>query len=193
MPESAIGKIPSSKIPRRPARKSCDSISRMAVGRGRGFQSNVGPAPAMKYYQAIAALGTAHFDHDSGNNPITPVNVLMAGFWNMDVSGLVVGEKTVKTGGAQGTWTTSSLVSPPAASRPSPLLRFLHGFRHERGDGVRGLQALRHLLGRVQFVHQQHRMGRSGGSGERHQDDRRRPRDELCGLRRRISTPRYMT
>ena len=41
-----------------------------------------------KDYQAIAALGTAHFDHDLSNNPITPVDVLMAGFWNLNVSGL---------------------------------------------------------------------------------------------------------
>jgi hypothetical protein len=72
------------------------------------------PATGLKYYQAIASLGTAHFDHDSGNNPITPVDVLMAGFWNMDVSGLVLWEKTVTTGsvGAQGTWTMTWLEPP---------------------------------------------------------------------------------
>jgi hypothetical protein len=71
-----------------------------------------------KAYQAIAALGKAHFDHDSDKNPITPVDVLMAGFWNIGVSGLEVEQKTVKTGsvGAQGTWTTSFLVPPPKSS-----------------------------------------------------------------------------
>jgi hypothetical protein len=35
--------------------------------------NQVQPSTGEKYYQAIAGLGTAHFDHDSGNNPITPV------------------------------------------------------------------------------------------------------------------------
>ena len=72
-----------------------------------------------KNYQAIATLGTAHFDHDFGNNQITPVDVLMAGFWNSGTSGLSVFEKTVIAGsvGAQGTWTTSLLVpTPPGTS-----------------------------------------------------------------------------
>ncbi len=38
-----------------------------------------------KSYQAISVLGTAHFDHDSGNNPIRPVDVLMAGFWSLGI------------------------------------------------------------------------------------------------------------
>jgi hypothetical protein len=67
-----------------------------------------------KNYQAVANLGTAHFDQDSGNNPITPVDVLMAGFWSMG-KGLTISQKTVKTGsvGAQGTWTMVPLVAPP--------------------------------------------------------------------------------
>ena len=67
-----------------------------------------------KNYQAIANLGTAHFDHDSGNNPITPVDVLMAGTWNMG-KGLIMFEKTVTTGsvGGGGTWTKVSLEAPP--------------------------------------------------------------------------------
>jgi len=71
-----------------------------------------------KDYQAIAALGMAHFDHDSSNNPITPVHVLMTGFWNLNVAGLEVGQKTVTTGssGAQGTWTIDTLVPPPNSS-----------------------------------------------------------------------------
>ena len=71
-----------------------------------------------KDYQAIAALGTAHFDHDSGLNPITPVDVLLAGFWNLNISGLNVAQKTVKTGsvGARGTWTANVLVPPPSTS-----------------------------------------------------------------------------
>ena len=71
-----------------------------------------------KNYEAIAVLGTAHFDHDSSNNPITPVDVLMAGFWNLNVSGLSIGQKTVTTGtaGAQGTWTMTFLYAPPNGS-----------------------------------------------------------------------------
>ena len=60
--------------------------------------NQVVPSTGEKYYQAVAALGTAHFDHDSGNNPITPVDVLMAGFWNLGMNGLPVWEKTVIAG-----------------------------------------------------------------------------------------------
>src|SRR5208283_1659143 len=67
-----------------------------------------------KNYQAVSVLGTAHFDHDYSNNPIAPVDVLMAGFWSMG-NGLTMAEKTVKTGsvGAQGTWTKVTLMAPP--------------------------------------------------------------------------------
>ena len=73
--------------------------------------NQVVPSTGKKYYQAIATLGTAHFNHDSGNNPITPVDVLMAGFWNVGTSGVSVAQKTVATGsvGAHGTWTTNVL------------------------------------------------------------------------------------
>jgi hypothetical protein len=69
-------------------------------------------------FQAIASMQMARFDHDSGNNPITPVDVLMAGFWNINVAGLEVGQKTVTTGGvgAQGTWAIDTLVAPPASA-----------------------------------------------------------------------------
>jgi hypothetical protein len=72
----------------------------------------------LKYYQAVANLGTAHFDHNSGNKAITSVDVLMAGFWNMGVSGLPVWQKTVITGsvGGKGTWTMSELVPPPSTA-----------------------------------------------------------------------------
>ena len=74
------------------------------------------PSTGLKYYQAVAALGTAHFDHDSGDNPITPVDVLLAGFWNLDMNGLPVWQKTVIAGsvGGTGTWTMSWLDPPPA-------------------------------------------------------------------------------
>jgi len=70
-----------------------------------------------KDYQAVAVLGTAHFDHDSANNSITPVDILMAGFWNLGSNGMSVWQKTVRTGsvGAQGTWTQSWLEPPPAS------------------------------------------------------------------------------
>ena len=75
-------------------------------------------------FLALGAMETAHFDHDSNKNPITPVDVLMAGFWNLNISGLEVGQKTVTTGssGAQGTWTMNTLVAPPAASAQSRAL-----------------------------------------------------------------------
>ena len=62
-------------------------------------------------FGAIDALGAAHFDHDSNNNPIAPGDVLMAGFWNLHIGGLEVGQKTVTTGsvGAQGTWAIDTL------------------------------------------------------------------------------------
>ena len=80
--------------------------------------NEVVPSTGKKDYQAIAALGTAHFDHNSGNNAITPVDVLMAGFWNVGVNGMAVWQKTVTTGsvGAQGTWTMSSLAPPPSSA-----------------------------------------------------------------------------
>ena len=92
--------------------------------------NQVQPSSGEKYYQAIAGLGTAHFDQDSGNNPITPVDVLMAGFYNIDIGGLGVAQKTVTTGsvGAQGTWTKQARLyrCPPlpaksAPSRPTPI------------------------------------------------------------------------
>ena len=68
-------------------------------------------------YQAVSALGTAHFDRDVSNNPITPIDVLMAGFYNYDISGVSVLQKIVTTGsiGAQGKWIITYPVPPPAA------------------------------------------------------------------------------
>ena len=82
--------------------------------------NEVVPSTGKKYYQAIAALATAHFDQDSGNNPITTVDVLMAGFWNIGMDGLAVWQKTVITGsvGGNGTWKMGWLEPPPASGRP---------------------------------------------------------------------------
>ena len=63
------------------------------------------------------------FRSQLGNNAITPVDVLMAGFYNLDKGGVSVAQKTVTTGsvGAQGTWTTNSLVPlPPPPAKPAP-------------------------------------------------------------------------
>ena len=81
--------------------------------------NEVVPSTGKKYYQAIAALATAHFDQDSGNNPITTVDVLMAGFWNIGMDGLAVWQKTVITGsvGGNGTWKMGWLEPPPASGR----------------------------------------------------------------------------
>src|SRR5208282_621902 len=75
------------------------------------------PTTTQKNYEAVSILGTAHFDHDSGNNPITPVDVLMAGFWSVG-DGLTIFEKTVTTGtvGGGGTWTKVFLMAPPNAN-----------------------------------------------------------------------------
>jgi hypothetical protein len=70
--------------------------------------------PTEKHYEAISILGTAHFDHDGGGSPITPVDVLMAGVWSFS-TGLEIYEKTVTTGsvGAKGTWTDVFLEPRP--------------------------------------------------------------------------------
>src|SRR5208282_1079912 len=70
--------------------------------------------PSEKNYEAVSILGTAHFDHDSDKNPITPVDVLMAGFWSLS-NGLTIFEKTVTIGtvGGGGTWTQVFLMAPP--------------------------------------------------------------------------------
>jgi hypothetical protein len=67
-----------------------------------------------RYFKGISVLGTAHFDHDYAKNPITPVDVLMAGFWSLG-RGLTISEKTVVTGsiGGKGTWTKIDLAAPP--------------------------------------------------------------------------------
>ena len=86
-------------------------------------------------FGAVATLGTAHFDQDLNNNPITPVDVLMAGFWNLNVSGLNVGQKTVTTGavGAQGTWTLNALVPPRtvAAARVRSFASYTDSVTHQ--------------------------------------------------------------
>ena len=62
------------------------------------------PGTSGKYFAAVANLGTAHFDHDFSGNPITPVDVLMAGTWNL-YGGVIMFEKTTTTGaGPSGTW-----------------------------------------------------------------------------------------
>ena len=67
-------------------------------------------------FWAPAAMASAHFDKDLNNNPITPVDVLMAGFWILNTGGDQVAQKTVTSGsiGAQGAWTIQNLI--PAGS-----------------------------------------------------------------------------
>jgi len=81
---------------------------------GQDFNQPIPYQTTQKNYEAVSVLGTAHFDHDSGKNPITPVDVLMAGFWSLS-NALTIFEKTVTTGsvGAQGTWTQVFLEAPP--------------------------------------------------------------------------------
>ena len=77
-------------------------------------------------FQAVAMLGTAHFDHDMNKNAITPVDVLMAGFWNLYTDGLSLGQKTVTTGsvGAQGTWTIDAIVPTPGPQGSGEIRSF---------------------------------------------------------------------
>jgi hypothetical protein len=67
-----------------------------------------------KNYGAVSVLGTAHFDYNSGKDRITPVDVLMAGFWSLG-GGLTIFEKTVLTGSVRGRgkWTKIDLVATP--------------------------------------------------------------------------------
>jgi hypothetical protein len=143
------------------------------------------PSTGKKDYQAVAALGTAHFDHDSGNNPITPVDVLMAGFWNLGMNGLPVWEKTVTTGsvGAQGTWTMIWLEPPPAsgnaevrsfASYTDSVTNVEMAFAGSDPFGI--------FSGAFDSSTNSIAWGATAGSGDRQRDDRRRPRDELRGL-----------
>ena len=110
--------------------KSCGSILRLSSWvEDQNFIPAVTNKNGTKDYQAVAALGMAHFDHDLNKNPITPVDVLMAGFWNLNVGGLNVGQKTVTTGsvGAQGTWTIElACTRRNRLSGQDPLLRVLH-------------------------------------------------------------------
>ena len=63
-----------------------------------------------KKYQAISILGTVYFDHDMNKNPITPVNVLLAGFWNNLSPTMDIAQKT----GASGGWQVVSLADAPS-------------------------------------------------------------------------------
>ena len=129
------------------------------------FNQPLPSQPTEKNYQAISILRTAHFDHDAGKNPITPVDVLMAGVWSHG-AGLEVWEKTVTTGsvGAQGTWTDIFL--EPRSSHNGQVRSFdLHGFGDPRGDGFCRQRPLRYLLGRVHFIKQRNSVGRNRRSG----------------------------
>jgi hypothetical protein len=62
-----------------------------------------------KKYQAISILGTVHFDHGMSKNPITPVNVLLAGFWNNLSHTMDIAQKTEGWG-----WQVVSLSAAPS-------------------------------------------------------------------------------
>jgi hypothetical protein len=77
-----------------------------------------------KLFQAITNFGIAHFDHDMNKKPIKSVDVLMTGFWNIDIAGMEVGQKTIPTGTVtkKGTWTLSTLVP---ITRPARVVTVL--------------------------------------------------------------------
>ena len=85
------------------------------------------PGTSGKYFAAVANLGTAHFDHDSSGNPITPVDVLMAGTWNL-YGGVIMFEKTTTTGaGPSGTWledTFKSVANAPGGFNTNQVRSF---------------------------------------------------------------------
>jgi hypothetical protein len=87
-----------------------------------------------KAYQAIDVLMPAHFDHDYANNPIQPVDVLVAGVWTL-TSGMTIFEKTVPTGavGGGGTWTSVNLVG---GANPNGEVRSLASYT----DSVTGVE-----------------------------------------------------
>ena len=62
-----------------------------------------------KKYGGISILGTVYFDHDMNKNPISPVNVLLAGFWNNLNPTMDIAQKT----GASGGWQVVSLSNAP--------------------------------------------------------------------------------
>ena len=174
---SAIGWILSSQILKPPAPKSCGSILRLSSWvEDQNFIPTVTNRSGNKNYQAVAALGTAHFDHDLNKNPITPVDVLMAGFWNINISGLNVGQKTVTTGsvGAQGTWTTSSLVPPgPGSSgQVRSFASYTDSVTHQEmafaGSDPYGI-----FSGAFNSATQRHPVGRNCRSGDRQPDGKR--------------------
>ena len=72
-------------------------------------------------------LGTAYFDHDMNNVALTnPVDLLFVGFWNLNVSGLSVAEKTiVHSTGVSGTWKVDTLVP---TGNPSGQVRSFAGY-----------------------------------------------------------------
>jgi hypothetical protein len=78
------------------------------------FNQQIPRRAGEKNYQAISILGTAHFDHDYAGNPITPVDVLLAGMWSLS-NAMTIFEKTVTTGsvGGKGAWTQVFLEPPP--------------------------------------------------------------------------------
>jgi hypothetical protein len=98
-------------------------------------------------FQAVANLGTASFSQDHTGASITPVDVLLAGFWNRSastyggtsVSGLQIGQKTLtagSSGGPQGTWTIAQAASGTVNGNTSAEARAFIGYT----DSVTGQQ-----------------------------------------------------
>ena len=112
MPESAIGKTLGSRILRTPAAQVLRlEFSNEQLGRRPGFQSGRAQQ-RRKVLSGDRHARDGAFRSELAQQKITPVDVLMAGFWNLGTSGVSVAQKTViaDSVGAQGTWTTSMLV-----------------------------------------------------------------------------------
>ena len=141
-----------------------------------------------KNYQAISVLGTAHFDHDSGNNPITPVDVLMAGFWSLG-NGLTIFEKTVTTGsvGAQGTWTKVILEAPPNSNGQVRSFASYTDSVTDQEMAFAGSDPYGIFSGAFNSASNGIQWGATAEAGSRRSDGKwwaRRPCDELRSLRR---------
>ena len=128
--------------------------------------NEVVPSTGKKDYQVISILGTAHFDRNSGNESITPVDVLMAGFWNLARTDWFYG-KNRHDRCCRSTGNVYNELVPAAAEqgRPSPLLHVLHipsltwRWRSPAPSPTASSRS-------SSFGQQKHRMGRNRGSGQ---------------------------
>ena len=114
---------------------------------------------------------------NSGNNPITPVDVLMAGFWNIGYgrTGCMAKKPSLPVlSGETGRGQWSGLNRPPASGNAE--VRSFASYTDSVTDeemAFAGSNPFGIFSGAFNSTSQRHRMGRSRGSGEQQRDDRR--------------------